>query len=314
MLGATTMFALMSLCVRIAARHVPWSEVAAARAGVGAVVTFGVAWASGSTLRVRNRPAVWGRSVFGTLANGCTFFALAAPAIALGDVATIRGTAPILIAALGAVFLRERGGRRVLSAVPLAFIGVVVLVQPQFEVSGHLALIALAGAVLSAGAMLLIRYAGPRESPEAIAFHFSVTAAVTMTVISIPRFVVPDIEGAGWLAAAGLLGGLAQLMVTRAFSLEQAGRVGALTYLGIVLTQWLGVVVLGEPIAAHQVLGSGLVVAAGLILTAAAIRDAQLRRRVLRDDEAAQAARSVDVPSEAKKDRVMSATSSGSSS
>jgi drug/metabolite transporter (DMT)-like permease len=282
MLLATALFSLMTLCVRVAARHVPWSEVAAARAGVGALVTLGVARAYGSSLRVRNHRAIWGRSVFGTLANGCTFFALSAPAIAVGDVATIRGTAPILIAALSALLLKEHGGRRVYFAVPLAFAGVLVLVQPQFEVSGHLALVALAGALFSALAMLLIRYAGPAESPEAIAFHFSATAAVVMTAISVPGFVLPDLEGAFWLTAAGVLGGVAQLAVTRAFSIEKAARVGALTYFGIVLTQWLGVLVLGEPIAAHQVLGSTLVVLAGLVLTAAAVRDAHLRAATAR--------------------------------
>lgn len=287
MLGATTLFAFMTLCVRVAARHVPWSEVAAARALVGVLVTWAVARVAGSSLALRNRRAVWGRSVFGTAANGCTFFALSAPAIAVGDVATIRGTAPILIAGLGALFLGEHGGRRVAIAVPLAFTGVMILVQPQFQVSGHLALIALAGAAFSAAAMLLIRYAGPTESPEAIAFHFSATAATVMTLISLPGFVVPDLEGAFWLAAAGLLGGLAQLAVTRAFSLEQAARVGALSYLGIVLTQWLAVLFLREPIAPHQVAGSTFVVAAGLVLTAAALRDARLRARLRRTRPAA---------------------------
>jgi len=313
MLLATALFSLMAVCVRVAARHVPWSEVAAARAGVGALVTLIVARLYGSTLRVKNRRAIWGRSISGTIANGCTFFALSAPAIAVGDVATLRGTAPICIAALGALVLKERGGRRVVLAVPVAFAGVLVLVQPQFAVSGTLALIALAGALFSALAMLLIRYAGPTESPEAIAFHFSVVAAVTMTLVSLPGFVAPDLEGALWLTAAGLLGGVAQLAVTRAFSAEKAARVGAISYFGIVLTQWLGVVALGEPIAAHQVLGSSLVVAAGLILTAAAVRDARRRARVIAS-ASGQAACSEPVSSVAKNDRVSSATSSGVSS
>lgn len=281
MLLATALFAVMTICVRLASRHVPWSEVAAARAGVGALVTWAIARAYGSSLAVRNRRAIWGRSVFGTAANGCTFFALSAPAIAVGDVATLRGTAPILIAGLGALLLKERGGRRVVLAVPLAFVGVLVLVQPQFEVSGRIALIALAGSMFSALAMLLIRYAGPNESPEAVAFHFSVVATATMTFISIPGFVMPSLEGALWLAAAGVLGGVAQLAVTRAYSAEKAARVGALSYFGIVFTQALGFVFLGEPIAAHQLAGSALVVIAGLVLTAAAVRDARLRAAAL---------------------------------
>ncbi|NJK90052.1 MAG: DMT family transporter [Myxococcales bacterium] len=301
MLLSTTLFSLMTLCVRLASHHVPWSEVALVRALVGALIAFVVAKALGHSLAIRDRRAVWARSLFGSLANGCTFFALSAPAIAVGDVSTLRGTAPILIAFFAAVFLGERGGRRVWLSVPLAFVGVIVLVQPQLSIAGHLAAISLLGSLFNALAMLLIRYAGPTESPEAIALHFSLTTAAVMGVISIPSLVLPSGEGALWLLACGILGGLGQLSLTRAFSTEKAGRVGALSYFGIVLTQWLAAVFLDEPIAPHQLVGSLLVVLAGLVLAGAAyLEQRQATLRMLESDS--------------KNERVISASSSGSSS
>ncbi len=274
---ATVLFSSMAICVRLAGRSVPWTEIAAFRAGVGALVAFSAARLLGSSLRVVRPGPVWGRTLLGTAAKACTFFALSAPAIALGDVATLRGTGPLLIIVLGALLLGERAGRRMWFALPLALVGVVVVVQPQFAVSGHLASLVLLGAVFSAGAMVLIRHVGAHETPEAIAFHFSAVAAVIMTAASIPYWIWPQGWGLVWLVAAGLFGGVAQLALTRAYTLEVAGRIGVFGYSGIVVTQVLAAVFLGERLQPNQVLGSALVVGSGVLLTGAALRDRRRR-------------------------------------
>src|SRR4051812_26378091 len=77
MVLAQVFFAAMNVSTRMAARELPWSEIAAARFLVGALIAVGLARYRGSLLRITDRPNTWRRSLFGTAAAVCTFYALA---------------------------------------------------------------------------------------------------------------------------------------------------------------------------------------------------------------------------------------------
>jgi drug/metabolite transporter (DMT)-like permease len=63
--------------------------------------------------------------------------------------------------------------------------------------------------------------------------------------------------------------------MTRAYALDTAARLSAVGYVGIVLTHLLGVALLGEEPGPAQTAGAVLVIGAGLLLAAAALRDAR---------------------------------------
>src|SRR5262245_49041372 len=110
---ASAFFAAMSLTARLAARTVPWTEVAASRAFVGALVALGVARARGASLVIHDKRRAWIRSISGTLAMVCNFYALGAASIALGDAVTLGSLSGIFLALLSPWLLGERSGRRV---------------------------------------------------------------------------------------------------------------------------------------------------------------------------------------------------------
>jgi drug/metabolite transporter (DMT)-like permease len=267
MLAAQGLFAAMNVCTRLGARDLPWSEVAAARFLVGALLALALAWLRGASLRVTDGRNAWRRSLFGTLAALGTFFALASDRISLGDAATLGATAPVFVALLSAPLLGERVGGGVGAAVLLAFAGVVAVVRPGFDAALPVALAATAGAFAYALALISLRRMGPGESSEAIVLHFSLVALATMVAISIPVWRTPDGRGALALLGTGLCGGAAQLAMTRAFAHDHAARLSALTYLGIVFTHLLAIPVFGERPSALQMAGSLLVIGAGLLLT-----------------------------------------------
>lgn len=277
---ASALFALMNVGVRLASAHVPWPEVAASRALVGAATAIGFGLARGASLRVdrRDRGLTWARALCGTVAMVCGFFTLAAPLLALGDVVTLGATSPIFVALLAPRLLGEKSSRGLWLATLAAFGGVALVAGPQLALAGHLALIATAGAVASALAMIWLRRlgaSGRAASPEAIATHFSLVAGAVMLALSIPGFKVPDATGALLLLGTGLAGGLAQLAMTRAYALDQAARVGTVGYLGIALSHVLGALLLGEAPGPHQVAGAALVTAAGVGLALGALRGAR---------------------------------------
>lgn len=272
MVVAQLCFAAMNVCTRLGARDLPWPEIAAARFLIGALVAVGVAQVRGVSLAVTDRGGTWRRSIYGTLAALGAFFALASPGVAVGDAATFGATAPIFVAALSGRLLDERVGRRVWAAVGLAFVGIVLLVRPSFTSAGPVAAAATAGAFFYALAMIWLRRIGPGESHEAVVLHFSLVALGTMLLLAIPSWTWPDGESGLYLLGAGLGGGGAQLAMTRAYSLQRAAPVTALSTLGVVLTWLLALPLFPERPTPWQVVGTVLVLAATLLIGAATAR------------------------------------------
>jgi drug/metabolite transporter (DMT)-like permease len=266
MVIAQVFFAGMNVCTRLGARTLPWSEIAATRFLVGALIALGFARYRGSSLRITDRPSTWRRSLFGTLAAICTFYALASSRIALGDAATLTATAPIFVALLSGPLLGERVGRQVALAIAVGFAGILTVVRPSFASALPIAAIATAGSAFYAFAMIWLRKIGPGESQEAVVCHFSVVAFLTFLALALPVWRRPDWLGTLILLGAGVGGGGGQMAMTRAYALHRAAPVTAVSGLGIVLTYLLAIPVFGDRPTGWQLLGSLLVIGASLLL------------------------------------------------
>jgi drug/metabolite transporter (DMT)-like permease len=263
---AQLFFAGMNVCTRLGAETLSWAEVAAARFLVGAALAGGLAWCRGTSLVVRDGAAAWRRSIYGTLAAICTFYALGSSSIALGDAATLGATAPMFVVLLAGPLLAERVSLTELFAVALGFTGIVAVVRPSLGLALPVASIATIGAVFYAMAMIWLRRIGPAESHEAVVFHFSLVALGVLLLIALPAWRWPSRSDALILLGAGIGGGFGQVAMTRAYSLHRAAPVTALSGLGIVLTHALAVPVFGERPGAWQLAGSLLVIGASVLL------------------------------------------------
>jgi drug/metabolite transporter (DMT)-like permease len=267
MILAQVFFAGMNVCTRLGAQDLPWSEIAAARFLIGALVAVAIAGLRKRSLRITDRPSTWRRSVYGTIAAMCTFYALGSSRIALGDAATLSATAPIFVAVLSGPLLGERVGSQVALAIALGFAGVVAVVRPNLASEIPVAAIATAGAAFYALAMIWLRKIGPGESHEAVVLHFSLVALAGLTLIGFATWRWP-VGASGWfMVGAGVGGGGAQIAMTRAYALHRAAPVTALSGLGIVLTYLLAIPVFGDHPTRWQVAGSLLVIAASILLT-----------------------------------------------
>ena len=282
-LGAV-LFALMGFFARLASAHVSWTLVATARATIGAVVALGVARLRGARTRVDDRRGIWARSLFGTLAMLCTFYAVGSPSISLGDSSTLVNLTPVFLAVLGPFVIGEHAGARVFVALPLSIAGVVLILRPAFLFGGGAPLgtggafaasVAVLGSFFAAFAMMSLRKMGPRESPEAIVIHYSITAASVHAFLALLTWPVPvpSARDLAFMGAAGLSAGLAQLAMTRAYSMERAARVSGIGYLSVVVSAGLGAMALHEVPGVGALAGIALVIAGGLVVTLAGLRD-----------------------------------------
>lgn len=281
---SATLFAMMNVLTRQATATASWTTAGAVRALVGALVAFTVARMRNRSLAPKDAQAIFWRSLLGTFSMISTFYALSSRTVSLGNTVTLLNLAPVFLALLAPIFLHERTSRAVALAIGLALTGVVLVVRPSFlfgvenavapaarEIAGGgpsagvTLLVAVGGALSTSIAMMFLRRLGRTESPEVIAFHFSLFAAITLGVLSLFDLRVPSMRDAVCMLGAGLAAGFAQLAMTRAYSLENAARVGGVSYLSVVVSALLGVVVFGERPSGIAIAGMLLVVAGGIL-------------------------------------------------
>lgn len=277
-LVAELLFAVMRLATRVNAAALPWPALAATRFLGGAAIIYGIARLTRASLGITDRRSTWLRAIFGTGSSVGVFYALGSNQISVGDATTLAATAPLFVAALSRPMLGEHVTPRVLAGIALGFAGVVTLVGPSFATSGHVALIALAGAASYSMAMVYLRRVGPTESSEAVALHVSLVAGGFAMLLLAGTAVAggstgaapaawPPMDDVQWWAVvvAAFAGGVSQIAVTRAFALERAARIGAVSYAGVVLTYALEALIMARAPTPLQLAGAALVVAAGLL-------------------------------------------------
>ncbi len=273
MIGSQAAFALMAVLARGASRGARWQELAAFRF-LGGLLVAGVAglyWGSKTTLFLsgaRDKRALLARASFGTLAALGTFYTLHSPDISLGDATTLFAISPFFVALLAPVVLSERFRPRVGVALLIAAVGVGIVAKPTFDTAPNLVAAASSSAFWSACAMMALRLASAGESPESIAFFFHLMGLCVLGPMAAFAWSYPSNTTMLTLLLAGVSGGVAQLMMTRAYALDLATRVSVFGYSGVLFTRICGALVFGERFGAREMVGTAAVVVAGIVLTA----------------------------------------------
>ncbi|MGV9008150.1 DMT family transporter [Brevundimonas sp.] len=184
----------------------------------------------------------------------------------LADATTIGFTSPIFATLLSILFLKEVVGRHRWAAVVLGFVGVLIMVRPGAEGAPPLSgvLFALGGAFVAASVTVTLRQLGKTESPTAIVFWFFVACLVvggSLTLI--------DGHTSSWtvlaiLAAGGLAGGLAQLLMTTSLQHAPVSALAPLDYLQMVGAVVLGWLLLNDAPTMATLGGAALIAGSGL--------------------------------------------------
>ncbi len=266
MAAAAFFFSVMSLLVKATGRRLPPQEMVLARAVVGAALSWYWLRARGVSPWGNRRGLLLVRGVVGFGALSAFFFALTR--LPLADATVIQYTNPVFTAALAAVFLGEAIRGRDVGLILLSLAGVVLMTRPGFLFGGleerldPLAVaVALAGAVLSAGAYVTVRKLSRTEDPVVIVFWFALVA----TAGSIPFTAANGLMPTRWewlaLLAIGVLTQLGQVALTRGLKEERAGRAMAVAYMQIVFAAVWGALFFAEIPDAWGLTGALLIVA-----------------------------------------------------
>ncbi len=197
----------------------------------------------------------------------------------LAEATTIAFTQPIITAVLAMVFLKEKANRATWIATFAAFVGVFIVLRPNFESAGWGVLLPLMGASGMAVTIIANRAVSGRASVLAMQYYMSVTAMIFLLLATtvghltgVERFQVdvPHWSVLARCAFIGLTATLAQWLIFMGTERAGAGTIAPMTYGQLLMAVVLGWFFFGDHPDAVAMLGAVIIIGAGLFLWYAA--------------------------------------------
>ncbi|EHZ2549440.1 DMT family transporter [Vibrio vulnificus] len=263
-------FALMSASVKYVSVHgIPLFEIVAARALVSLIISYLDVKRKGISVWGNNKRWLFARGAVGTLALMCVYYAVTA--LPLAEATILQYVHPVFTALLAVLFLKERVQPATLACIVLCLLGVFTMVYPSFGASGVGELpmlsvgIALLGAFGSSIAYVIVRKLSRTEDSSVIIFYFPLVALPVSAMLIGDDFVVPDVALILVLILVGIFTQIGQFGLTKAMQTQTAGNASAYSYVQIVFSALLGVVLFNEVPSIWTLLGGSLIVIGALI-------------------------------------------------
>ena len=266
---SVALFALMNVGIKLAeagGTALPeimfWRQFGATLL-VGGIVVTGPGVRSLATRRFGAHVA---RAVLGLTAMALTFGTLTM--LPLAEATTLGFSMPIFATILGAVILHEPTGWRRWAAVFAGFVGVLIVAQPGggggFPLLGVLT--GLSAAAGTAFVSILLRTIGRTEAPLTTVFWFSFLSLVPLGAAY--PFAFRPHPPLVWaiLLGLGIIGGAAQIAMTRSLTLGPVSTVVPMDYTALLWATALGWLVFDRLPAASTWAGAPVIVASGLYI------------------------------------------------
>ena len=290
------LFALLSACVRyLGEQAVPLGEIVLFRAAFAIVPVLLIdAWRRELADVMRtNRP--FGHLGRGTISMCGMFLNFAALArLPLVDATAISFAAPLITVAFAAWFLGERVRIYRWSAVAVGFAGIIVMLWPylnfaQYAAGGSATTAATIGVICgllaaftNAGSVIQTRRLTDTETTSSIVFYFSLYCALAGLATLPFGWIWPNGMQLAVLIGAGVIGGLAHIVLTTSYRYAPASLVAPLDYTTMIWAFVFGYFLFEELPTIYVFVGGAIVAASGIFVV---WRERQLGLRRVREAE-----------------------------
>jgi drug/metabolite transporter (DMT)-like permease len=281
--GAIFLFMIMAALIKAAANDVPAGQAVFFRSLFAMPIIVAWLWQQGHLhdgFKANNILGhVW-RGLIGTSAMGLTFGGLTL--LPLPEVTAIGYATPMFTVIFAAIFLGERVRLFRLSAIALGLIGVMIVIAPRLSLDQSYsdtatigALMILAASILRALVQIHVRRLVQTDSTSAIVFYFSLTATL-VSLLSLPIGLLFPIPALAWTApgigilaliiCAGLIGGIAQIMVTSSYRFGTASMLAPFDYSSMIFAMLIGWFAFNEVPTPAILIGAALVISGGVLI------------------------------------------------
>ena len=274
--SSVVIFVCMSTLIKAAGKDITTGQITFYRSAFAMVPILVFLAARGElrgAFRTNDFPGHIKRGFIGILAMSFGFYGLVH--LPLPEAIAIGYAMPLITVVIAAVFLKELVGIYRWSAVLIGLTGVMVITWPRLTLlqSGGLgsgeamgALAVLASATLGAIAMVLVRKLVLTEKTPTIVLYFSLSASV-FSLATLPFGWTPlSGQTLTLLAFAGFCGGIAQILLTASYRYADVSTIAPFEYTSILLGIGIGYVLFDDIPTATMLVGTAIVVSAGIFI------------------------------------------------
>ncbi len=270
-------FAMMDACVKWLDQF-PVGEVLFARFFFGLIpILMLVPKNDIKTFYKTTRPKLHAfRAISGTLAIVALFIALRE--IPLADVVSLTFGGPIFVTLGSIFFLSERVGFRRWTAVIIGFIGMLLIIRPAYDDLNIYYVYPIIFCIFFACVALSIRSLSTTEPNYRIALYFSLLSMI-VGLLTLPfGWIMPTKFELFLLIFTGIVGSVANILLTISLRIAEASLVTPTKYLNLVFAVLLGYFIWGEIPRILTLIGAGLIIISSIIIF---MRETQLKKQVI---------------------------------
>ena len=216
------------------------------------------------------------RAITGTLAIIALFIALRE--IPLADVVSLTFGGPIFVTLGSIFFLSEKVGIRRWLAVLIGFFGMLLIVKPAYEELNIYYIFPIIFCIFFACVALSIRSLSSTEPNYRIALYFSLLSMI-VGLLTLPfGWVMPNKLEFFLLIFTGLIGSVANILLTVSLRYAEASLVTPTKYLNLVFAILLGYFIWSEIPKLLTLVGAGLIIISSVIIF---MRESELKKKVV---------------------------------
>ena len=216
------------------------------------------------------------RAITGTLAIIALFIALRE--IPLADVVSLTFGGPIFVTLGSIFFLSEKVGIRRWLAVLIGFFGMLLIVKPAYEELNIYYIFPIIFCIFFACVALSIRSLSSTEPNYRIALYFSLLSMI-VGLLTLPfGWVMPNKFEFFLLIFTGLVGSVANILLTVSLRYAEASLVTPTKYLNLVFAILLGYFIWSEIPKLLTLVGAGLIIISSVIIF---MRESELKKKVV---------------------------------
>lgn len=209
-----------------------------------------------------NRKVLFARASLGLIGVILYFYAISN--LFLADSNMLNKLSPFFVTIFAALFLKEKLSPVQIPALLIVFVGAMMIIKPEFDLSVLPALAGFGSAITAGAAYTIVRYLKDREEPATIVFLFSFVSVLGTIPLVMMEFVLPTGTQLVFLIGTGVFAAIGQFALTYAYKLAPAAEISIYNYFSILFSAMLGFVLWGEMPDAWSMLGGVLVVLAAL--------------------------------------------------
>lgn len=264
--GSLVLFCTMDAMVKALGSTYDAFQLMLFRSAIAMAPVAVIIWRAGGLRSVRpNRP--WLQALRILVAFGSTLgFFYVFPRMPLVDAYAISFAAPLFMVALSVPMLGEPVGWRRWTAVVVGFAGVLIMLDPWGMEIHVMSVVVLGATFCYALSGVMLRLLSRHDSDVVALFWLSLATSAASLVGAVPAWVWPTPIDWVWLIVMGLLGGVAQILSTRAWRLAPTAVLAPFDYTSILLAVLFGYLWFKEDPSWTVWFGLPLVIGSGLYI------------------------------------------------